>query len=64
MGTNAILIETLELLLEDWRHEINRVYAKREDETDPTIFNMHDRELNRRLHGIHKFETLIKQLKG
>jgi hypothetical protein len=58
-----LLISSLELLLEDWRYNLNKVYALQGLSGDPVEAAAHQREIDRRVKAIKTLETLITETK-
>lgn len=57
------LIQVALVIIEEWRHELNRVYAYREDETDKVMIDAYDRQIDRRIKAIKALETEVLNLK-
>jgi hypothetical protein len=62
-----ILAETLAIQVEEWRCELNRIYALRDnasDDADETLTGAYQREINRRIKAIKGIEDAIRRLKA
>ena len=63
---NKALIPTFELILDEWRWTLNAVYARQacaDGPEDRHLFEMLQREIDRRVAAIKKMESLILALK-
>lgn len=58
--TNRLLADTLTVLLDSWRYDLNKVYAERDHcADDPTAYQAKQREINRRIDSIKAIESIL-----
>lgn len=57
-----VLIDTVEIILEEYRCELNRVYAHRDTTTDTIEKSIYQREIDRRIKVVKRLEQNLADL--